>query len=153
MKETHFNVKLVAGFYIISIYLFINLLLAHIQGIATHYIYPGSSSYGFTSDWIYIFVIILLTITFSKIVLDKWNTKINMLNFLHYFGIYKIVSEFVFLPTLASMIIRYLEYPLDGLFSHIMLSSSDLAFDLIVGIVSIFFGYRYHRKNEISAQQ
>ena len=135
-----FKFELLKGTYLLSFFLMFSYFFAFVELIVQQYIFKAS---GGSIGWSFMMWIpLLVVIVISKLLLGKYDANTNLLNHIHYFGIYKLIVVFRSVFTTVEMYYRYSGYQ-DELFAEQMrLQAFDHVINVIFGLLLIYWGYR-----------
>lgn len=138
-----FKESLIQGTYLLSFYLILSYLLAILEKISHNYVFGIK---GGQLDWtILIHLPVLLLFIISKLVLVRDETNVNLLQYIHYFGIYKVINVLRNIVILIQIYIRYSPYPNEQFIEQMKFQIYGIGFNLILGIALFYLGYRHYK--------
>ncbi len=141
-----FKESLIKGTYLLSFYLILSYLLVILEKISHYYVFGIKVG---QLDWaILMHLPVLLLFIISKLLIIRAGTNFNLLQYLHYFGIYKIINVLRNIVILINSYIRYSSFLKEQFIGQMKFQTYSIGFNLILGIVLIYLGYRRYKGNQ-----
>ncbi len=147
MSKQPFRIHLLSSAYIFTVFFLVSLGLAYIQG-AINNLYSDSTM-GINIQSLSVPILLLLLIGLLKVYLMHHSYNINLLDYIHYFGVYKIISQIIMIPSAIMLYFQYSNTYYESVGSQVFLYIFNILFDIVLGIVIIIWSYLRYRRIEI----
>lgn len=139
-----FKKSLIKSTYLFSFFLIFSYFLGIIEMILQSYTLKIN---GGQIGWnLQVWLPLLLITIISKWLLIKYEIEINPFHYFHYFGIYKLIGVIRNVVFLVGLYIRYSGYPKEQFVEQIKIQAHSVIFNLILGVMLIYWGYRYYKE-------